>query len=237
MNAFSSHTPAHDFQAADAAVAVTPDTTGGAVTWTPHLANAKTTVCDLDVATGLRITPTTATNWHGTKTAPSVWAAISNLIPGVARTDTVCLQVNMSSSPDVTANYDMFGLGITASAAFDTENFATNHRAYINAKVEITKQNTTEYTTATATQHDFREIILYPGGGMTLNSGVWTGAFPEPNAITTWQKVLAPDQTKSVTQARFDATDAYIHFFSAKNASVTAITSTVVAFRAGTLDA
>ena len=175
----------------------TTRTIGGA-TWTAVNRTATDAdVFDFDGSTGLRINakagPTNnAGEWfNATQTQPYFWATLDDMVTSsaLAEDDTLCLQLEMTTTADVSSNYHRYGLGLWKNdAPGGADNFICVSRFHNNAAYSASIAKTTEDNVGSLAQPDFFEIVSYPNGSQVVSCGVIGGGnFPDPLATTTYK--------------------------------------------------
>ena len=180
-------------------------TIGGAVWTAVNRTATDADVFDFDGSTGLRINAKGAPNnnghWYGSnQSQPYFWATLDDMITGTALAidDTLCLQLEMTTTSDVGSQWQRYGLGLWKDdAPAGANNFVAvsrfwNGSAACNASI----RNTTQDNDPNVTQPDFFEIVSYPAGAQVLSCGsVAGGAFPDPLATTTYQAYNSMNQS------------------------------------------
>ncbi len=170
----------------------------GSATWTAVNRTATDAdVFDFDGSTGLRInakgTPNNGGKWYGSsQSQPYFWATLDDMVSSLAEDDTLCLQLEMTTTSDVSSNYHRYGLGLWKNdAPGGATNFACVSRFYNGAAYSASIANTTEDNVTVGggnPQPDFFEIVSYPGGSQVVSCGVISGgAFPDPLATTAYK--------------------------------------------------
>lgn len=170
---------AHDFT-------VTPTGTIQGIDWTAENTAGAGTL-GLDGSTGLQVFASGGSGpWYGgTNASPLVSASLSDIVAGLAQDDTVCLQLEMSSSADVSRNYHSYGLGLWDGTLGDATGFALSRRVYDNGTKDGFIVNTSQDLVTVATQSDLFEIVWVPADGQVLSVGQLGGAdFPDPLTTT-----------------------------------------------------
>jgi hypothetical protein len=172
------------------------------VTWT----SVNRTSTDADVfdlhATGLRINAKAnlggdANNggkWYdNSQSQPYIWATLDDMITStaLAEDDTLCLQLEMTTTSDVSKNYMRYGLGLWKDdAPGGADNFIVVSRFYADAAYSAGIAKTRQDNLGGGSlppQPNFFEIVSYPGGSQVLSSGVISGDFPDPLATTAYR--------------------------------------------------
>lgn len=152
---------------------------------------------DLTHGTGLSITPTDNLNeWDGDTNSPKLWAALTDLIPGVTELDTIALQLHSNASQDPlvypSGGAQLFGLsvnkntGAPAGAPYG-ECFASaqavNDGGAGGVYEKAVRGSSGQYF-STATNPTVFEILIRPGfGGAEIAMGSWTGSWPDVGTL------------------------------------------------------
>lgn len=183
----------HDFTGG---VAVSLTNNSKTVTWTPEEEAGAPTTFGLDGSTGLQIFATSQARkwWNGYTTAPLVSAKIEDMMDGFSRSDTVCLQVHMDSSADVSANYHSYGLALWDGTLNDGTGFVQTRRIFDSSAKTGFIRDSTQDNISDATQRDFFEIVWLPCDGQVLSAGTFSGSFPDPLATTTYRSYTSTDR-------------------------------------------
>ena len=173
------------------------------VTWTAvNRTSTDADVFDLDGSTGLRINAKAGPSnnrgkWYSnSQSQPYFWATLDDMMTSLAEDDTLCLQLDMTTTSDVTKNYMRYGLGLWKNDAPGGENnFICVSRFYANAAYSASIAKLTQDNVGSLPQPDFFEIVSYPNGSQVVSCGVISGGdFPDPLATTTYRAYNALNQ-------------------------------------------
>lgn len=170
------------------------------VTWT---AVNRTTLTDVDVfdfdpGTGLRIhAKAGGGKWfQGTQTQPYFWAELDDMMADLAIDDTLCLQLEMTTSADVSKEWHRYGLGLWKDdAPGGARNFIVVSRFFngvlpCDASIRDGVQDSDP--DASFPQPDFFEIVSYPCGSQVMSCGALSGgSFPAPLTATDYRSYSA----------------------------------------------
>jgi hypothetical protein len=166
-------------------------------------------VFDFDGSTGLRInakgsagTGNNNGHWYaGNQSQPYFWATLDDMITGtaLAEDDTLCLQLDMTTSADCSANYMRYGLGLWKNdAPGGANNFVVVSRFFDGAVYSASIRNNQQDNLTVGggnPQPDFFEIVSYPNGAQVISAGViGGGAFPDPLTTTAYKAYNAMNQ-------------------------------------------
>lgn len=179
----------HDFTS-------TATVTIGSVDWTAENTAGAPDTFELDGSTGLRIFATSQNRywWDGTSSCPFVSAKIDDMMSDFSRSDTVCLQVHMDSSSDVSANYHSYGLGLWDGTLNDGTGFVLSRRIWDGSAKTGFIRDSTQDLTVDGTQRDFFEIVWLPCDGQILSAGSFSGSFPEPLSTEAYRSYTSTDR-------------------------------------------
>ena len=177
----------------------------GGVTWTAvNRTSNDADVFDLDGSTGLRINAKGTPNnnghwWGGSQSQPYFWAELDDMVTSLKADDTLCLQLEMTTTADVASNYQRYGLGLWKDdAPGGSNNFVVVSRFYDGAAYSASIRNTTQDNLTVSggnPQPDFFEIVSYPNGSQVLSAGeLGGGSFPDPLATTAYKAYNAMNQ-------------------------------------------
>lgn len=175
----------------------------GGVTWTAvNRTSTDADVFDLDGSTGLRInakgTPNNNGHWYGSnQSQPYLWATLDDMMSSLAIDDTLCLQLEMTTTADTLSQWQRYGLGLWKNdAPGGQNNFVVVSRFWqgsyaCNASIRNTQQDNGASGVA---QPNFFEIVSYPGGSQALSCGTVGSSFPDPLDTTTYRAYNAMNQ-------------------------------------------
>jgi hypothetical protein len=176
----------------------------GGVTWTAvNRTSLDADVFDLDTSgTGLRINAKGAPNntgrWFSSfQNQPYLWATLDDMMSSLAIDDTLCLQLEMTTTADTLSQWQRYGLGLWKNdAPGGQNNFVVVSRFFqgsyaCNASIRNTQQDNGASGVA---QPNFFEIVSYPGGSQALSCGTVGSSFPDPLDTTTYRAYNAMNQ-------------------------------------------
>ena len=175
----------------------------GGVTWTAvNRTSSDADVFDLDGSTGLRINAKGAPNnnghWYGSQQSqPYLWATLDDMMSSLAIDDTLCLQLEMTTTADTLSQWQRYGLGLWKNdAPGGQHNFVVVSRFWDGGKAcnASIRNQTQDNGPSGASQPNFFEIVSYPGGSQTLSCGAVGSSFPDPLATTTYRAYNAMNQ-------------------------------------------